>query len=290
MTGNPRADDSLDGAWNGVFGHRNQLGVAMTLGCLCCGWLALTDRLRRVRYCFGLAICFLVILKTGSKTTLLVVLLMPIIGMLFKILRRPGVTRLWGLYCMALLTLTVVLILTTQFDPLMALIGRDADLTGRVPLWTSLLALTQDHLLLGYGFGSFWGPNSPQADQVRAIAGWSMFEAHEGYLEMLIALGVPGVVLSVFVLVEILCRALFKGMVLPWAGLAWTYAMTLCIINLSEVGMFTAPGNPHSVLLPLFYAALAGASSQATSAGANNRRRGAAHFRMPEPRPMAVRR
>ncbi len=43
------------------------------------------------------------------------------------------------------------------FEPLFDSIGKDATLTGRVPLWKQIIkVMTDHHTFLGYGFGMFW--------------------------------------------------------------------------------------------------------------------------------------
>ena len=77
-------------------------------------------------------------------------------------------------------------------------VGRDTTLTGRTEIWERALALVSNPVW-GAGFETFWlGP--------RLIAMWKAFpvflpnQAHNGYLEMYLNLGIVGLVLFVFAL------------------------------------------------------------------------------------------
>lgn len=66
-------------------------------------------------------------------------------------------------------------------------------LTGRIPLWEIVLSEIQDHPWLGVGFAAFWNPhNYPRMEQ---LVGFPVVSAHNGFLDMLLVLGVVGLAL-----------------------------------------------------------------------------------------------
>ena len=72
--------------------------------------------------------------------------------------------------------------------------GRDPTLTGRTDLWAVVLAM-DDQVLFGYGFESFWLGD-------RLLKLWDLYffkpiQAHNGYIEIYLNLGVMGLVLVV---------------------------------------------------------------------------------------------
>ena len=69
--------------------------------------------------------------------------------------------------------------------------------TDRVPLWNSLMEFVLECPLTGYGYGGFW-----TSDRARAVAAQTIAvtEAHNGYLEILLAGGLIGIALFVLVL------------------------------------------------------------------------------------------
>ena len=75
---------------------------------------------------------------------------------------------------------------------LLAAVGRNATLTGRTDLWGQLIELTANPLL-GAGFESFW--LGPRLEKLWSIYWWQPNEAHNGYLEVYLNLGLIGMVL-----------------------------------------------------------------------------------------------
>jgi exopolysaccharide production protein ExoQ len=77
-------------------------------------------------------------------------------------------------------------------------LGRDPTLTGRTQLWGVALEYSGDPLL-GTGFESFW--LGERLQRIWSIYWWHPNEAHNGYLEVFLNLGVVGVLLLGIVLV-----------------------------------------------------------------------------------------
>jgi exopolysaccharide production protein ExoQ len=74
-------------------------------------------------------------------------------------------------------------------DTVIEMLGRRPDLTTRVPMWEDMLSMVKDPLL-GYGYESFW--LGPRLNYMREI--WGMeHQAHNGYLEMYLNMGLIGV-------------------------------------------------------------------------------------------------
>ena len=76
-------------------------------------------------------------------------------------------------------------------------VGRDPSLTGRTNIWSAVLS-THTNPLIGTGYESFW--LGPRLRQVWALAG-AVNEAHNGYLEVYLNLGLIGLfLLAVFLI------------------------------------------------------------------------------------------
>jgi exopolysaccharide production protein ExoQ len=73
-------------------------------------------------------------------------------------------------------------------------LGRDSTLTGRTPLWTALLNM-DTHPILGTGFESFWLGARPL--ELEGIFFFIPNEAHNGYLETYLTLGLVGLLLLI---------------------------------------------------------------------------------------------
>lgn len=112
-----------------------------------------------------------------------------------------------------------------------AAVGRDPTLTGRTEIWDTLLS-TGTNPLVGTGYESFWlGPRLPWIwERVGTIN-----EAHNGYLQVYLNLGLIGLSLVVVLLVAAylaICKRLAPPSPLGSLGLAlWTVLM---VYNVSE--------------------------------------------------------
>ncbi len=130
------------------------------------------------------------------------------------------------------------LILAYGFDingELAKRVGRDPTLTGRSNIWNAVLS-TNTNPLIGTGYESFWlGPRLPRVWQ---LAG-GVNEAHNGYLEVYLDLGLVGVfLLLVFLMAcyRIVCKRLSPSCTLATLGLAlWT---VLLFYNMTESAAF----------------------------------------------------
>ncbi len=78
------------------------------------------------------------------------------------------------------------------------MLGRDPTLTDRTRIWSALLSMDTNPLV-GTGYESFW--LGSRLDAVFAKSGVHINEAHNGYLEMYLNMGLIGLVLLVCVLV-----------------------------------------------------------------------------------------
>jgi len=75
-----------------------------------------------------------------------------------------------------------------------SLLGRDETLTGRTDIWAGLLSLVSRAPFLGSGFEAFWTREM--------LATQRIGEAHNGYLEVLLHLGVIGLLLTAMFLIS----------------------------------------------------------------------------------------
>lgn len=113
------------------------------------------------------------------------------------------------------------------------MVGRNANLTGRTDLWKVLLGM-HTNSLLGTGYESFWlGPRLAYVWQ--SYGSWGINEAHNGYLEVYINLGLVGLFLISMIVIasyRSIGKALVSGFSLAPFGLGlWT---VLIFYNVTE--------------------------------------------------------
>jgi O-antigen ligase len=116
---------------------------------------------------------------------------------------------------LANIVLPVVLILLFLGYDLLAglgralLLGREtetaATLTERTPVWDQCWAYAMQHLWTGYGYGAFW--TTRRAAEITASQGWSLAEAHNAYLDMILNAGLVATLALVLILLLGVMRA-----------------------------------------------------------------------------------
>jgi O-antigen ligase len=204
-SGSSYALDSIHGTLRGVAITKNSLGFFMALGLLACAAGALIDR-SRARSAVVSAVPMMVALAlTDSKTGLViaaVVALYATTAVLGR--RRSGPLALASLALFACAG-AAVLAPTLTLASSAALIGEDTTLTGRDEIWQESLLAADARQYLGHGYGSFWDA-SDTAERIRARVLWEVPHAHNGPLDILLDLGVVGVVLAGAVVLGLIVR------------------------------------------------------------------------------------
>lgn len=183
--------------WRGVFDQKNGLGNTMAIGALT--WLIFSLGAGRPRW-LGLLMfttCSLLVLFSGSKTSLVVESILLFVMMAFGKIHR-SVAILAGLSLMVLVAVFVVEV-QHPIDAILGLLNRSEDLTGRVQIWALVREAISKRPLLGYGYMAFWrGADGPSADV--NVSGWIPPSAHNGFLDLALYFGVFGPVLFAVVL------------------------------------------------------------------------------------------
>ena len=89
-----------------------------------------------------------------------------------------------------------------------ALLQRDDTLTGRTLIWNAVGQLIEDRPFEGYGWGAVWGDGAAVRTLVTRSVLFEVDSAHNGYLEILLQIGLVGLVLFVLTLALVLVRGI----------------------------------------------------------------------------------
>jgi O-antigen ligase len=247
-------NDELVGTWKGVTSAKNSLGWVCIAGLQIYAWRFMVEPGKRLRHGVALALFLFVAAETRSATALIgIVLSIFILGMLS--LRRWQSPKRIALEWVVLgsVGLAVFAISLAPGDVL-GLLGKNTDLTGRVPLWTTLVDSIRQRPLLGYGYGAFWQNGNPEMMRVWSLNPWQPPNAHNGYFDVMLDLGVAGLVLAITLLLGSAKRALFwcKQPDASWAIYVGCMVIVFIVTCLDET-VFLRGGDLFCLLVSFCY-------------------------------------
>jgi exopolysaccharide production protein ExoQ len=145
------------------------------------------------------------LLISGSVTSLITLIVIVTIFFINNLLNR----RLNIVYMGILINFVVYLIINLNSifgDIIYDLFERDITLTGRTFIWDAIITQVGGGLIFGYGYGTFWGFNPILENNIISnysnnIGGVTVQGAHNGFLELMLQIGIIGVLLLVFILI-----------------------------------------------------------------------------------------
>ncbi len=191
------------GAWRGVFWHKNQLGNILPIFNL--AFLVLffswkpgeaSGRKQLAAVFYFLSLVEILFAKSASGY-ILVFLLHLALGLAFIWLKLRHLFRPRHYYMALVIFLLAVAGALLNLDFIFGLVGRETNLTGRIPMWGVLFReVFPLHPWFGQGFGSIWA-NLDFRLYMRDLVGWlyPVMIGDNGFIDILLNLGVVGLAL-----------------------------------------------------------------------------------------------
>lgn len=243
---------TLEGNWCGVLGHKNVLGFATIANMQIFAWRWYIEKEKRWLHAAIILFSLFVTYKTHSATSELVVGLTLATYFIIHVSRKAARVRALIVFAVVLVGAAVTVAAVSLPEEFTALVGKDATLTGRVPIWNVVVReVIPTRPIFGYGFNTFFVPNNPIYLQMVDIVGWPAPHAHDGYLNLAVELGIPGALLGTFILL----RMLFGAMRLanddraPWALYMLAFGVTFAVLNIVEANLLRMNDNWTFALL-----------------------------------------
>jgi O-antigen ligase len=193
-------EPALAGDWRGSFGHKN--GAAPVMVLLLFIGIYVSRLGAPLSGATIIALSGLFLLNSGGKSALALCIAVFLLTGLLAVIKRFWIR---AVICLTpLLTLNLLSVGTVISDGLeniAKMLPFDTTFTGRTDIWTFAFQALQQRLSTGYGFAAFWGSSSIQ--DLPEGKEWAEFasHSHNGYLDTALAMGLPGLMLLVVVLV-----------------------------------------------------------------------------------------
>jgi O-antigen ligase len=255
-------DGALAGNWRGAHRDKNQAGQFAAI----CAIILLFETVRQRAWWIGSALvaaALAFLYFTQSKTSGGFVIIAIMVGVTSEFFFRNRSARppmvLFAVFALAI----AFFLLEDALQNFVRLFEDPSSLTGRVQIWPPLIDFAADYPLLGAGYGSFWGigDGSPI---MQYATGWvtKIFQAHNGYIDILIQTGAIGLTIVVVMLavVPLMMLFLFPLRSDVSRGLICAVISFILLHDLLETSLVDR-ANPAWVVMTVMYCTLFSGSS-----------------------------
>jgi exopolysaccharide production protein ExoQ len=187
------------GAWSGIWGFKQTLGVAMAVGAGCATGYLLMRPKTWVWTAPALFLMLICVIKSEATTAILVTgfaMAIPFAVWLAQRSRAASVFTIWAVVTAACVLGLMVTVLAPY---IFAALGKAPTLTGRTDIWAALEGAIQARPLVGWGYQAFWtdtSMTSPVVEIERAMDGFRPPDAHSTPIDIRLQLGIIGITLA----------------------------------------------------------------------------------------------
>jgi exopolysaccharide production protein ExoQ len=233
-------DPDHGNALRGLAGHKNYFGECMAVFVLLAILAIPAGRSRLSRYGIIL-IAFVLLVASTSATSILACVVVACSIPLLKLFRLPAQKR-WPAVSAAVMILGVFIVIIEQsVDSVLSAFGRDTTFTGRSTIWEQVMISISRRPLLGYGFDVFWQGLKGESLNVIAASGWLVPEAHNGYLDAALSVGIVGLLFFMVCIGFLVRDAIWYIRQAPGLPGLWpiTFLMYYLIHALTESSLIT---------------------------------------------------
>jgi O-antigen ligase len=242
-------------AWRGIFGQRNNCAVACTLflvlGFHMRAWGIVEKAMQGAVVLLSLVFVVMSGSRTGWVLTTLAIALT--YGLRF-IARIRSLDRIVVLMILAVPTAVGAFLVASNFVTVLAAMDKDPTMTQRTIIWAQVIPSIAKHPFLGYGYSAFWAGLHGESMQTVLVTGWMEGQAQDGYLDMLLQLGLVGLIPLIALFLRGFVQAA-KAVERRWLDRATMLAIVLLplilVENIGESSLLTSLG------VPWFYALIA---------------------------------
>lgn len=202
------------GAWSGIWGFKQSLGVAMAVGAGCVSGYTLMNPKAWTWTVPALLIILLCVIRSEATTAILVTglaIMMPFSAWFAQ--RHPS-AAVFSIWAVSTAVVAAGLALTVLAPLVFSALGKAPTLTGRTDIWAALEPAIQARPTLGWGFQAFWTDNSlasPVEEIERAMDGFRPPDAHSTPKDIRLQLGLVGSVLAVLAFARGWIQAIFQA-------------------------------------------------------------------------------
>ena len=230
------------GSWVGIFWHRNHTGNLFAFFSMLFLLRIVMDgeasRIRKLLFAVLYLLSAAMVFGSRSATGVIVYLFLHFAAFLTIFwLRVRERLKPWHYYLAGALLLAGFLIFITNTAFFFGLLGRSANMTGRIPLWQDLFSrVYMQEPVLGYGYGALWMQKSFRiAMQIQHGWPYQVYFADNGFFDILLNTGLVGLLLFLGVYLTMGVRAYRQALTLK----SWMHFVPLLTFLYIFIGNLT---------------------------------------------------
>ena len=199
-------DQRSAGAWRGIFGNRT--GAAKVLVFLISpAFVAWGERIGMGQILYTLLLLLMLVKLHAVSSFLVLAVYLAVLGFLRFSRTVNRKTSMAFLLVGSAFSFLFSIAAYSYLPDILEAFGRDSTLTGRTLIWSALVDSIAKRPLLGYGFYSFWQGLTGESASVIHATHWTFGYAHNGYIEIVLQVGLIGGILFLLTLMSAIHNA-----------------------------------------------------------------------------------
>ena len=186
-----------NGAWQGIFGHKNACAAALTYLLTPAFFVKLSGRYSWVfRMSYVLTLVCIIAMTRSVGGWVVCFCTMCSVLLLLQLRKASGKDLAAFILIGVAIVASLSFLAFVNLEPLLALFGKDLTLTGRTGLWHYLFQSILKRPLTGFGYMAFWQGLQGESSTIWTAMRWPGIQyAENGIIELFLGLGLIGVVL-----------------------------------------------------------------------------------------------
>jgi len=196
------------GQIQGIQGNSNLLALVALFGLIVFAVQWIAGAASRAWLGFWGIVAIATLALTRSSTVLIALAVVILVGAFLLLVRRASGRRRWLVYgAGAVVALAVAGVALFARAPILALLSKSSDLTGRAEIWNTVIALANERPAAGWGWVSYWAPWVEPFKDLVVIKGVTYYQAHDAWIDIYLQLGIIGLIVFGLLVLTTLVRS-----------------------------------------------------------------------------------
>jgi exopolysaccharide production protein ExoQ len=192
-------NDKFSGAWRGFYSNKNEFSGAMLWSLVVFYLLSFRASSFTITTIarIGLLLCPVLVILSTSKTALVLFIFLYFALSVWHSYRWKGGQTILMIDLALLASLFLIGSIIDHWTGIVSSLGKDPSMSGRTDIWIATLFQISQKPWFGHGYSGFWTEANPAAQGIgdSLFEGFYTYNAHNGFLDILLDLGWLGLLL-----------------------------------------------------------------------------------------------